>query len=92
MKMLVDLQPINLPHVQAGMSSKSSYPTLCHFKKSEFPFRKTSLWKFLDVKPTHFAARTAASKENNRSTAEELGKGVLYFINTYTQICRYIEL
>ena len=29
--------------------------------------------------------------ENNRSTAKELGKGVLYFINTSAQIYRYIE-
>ena len=82
---------IYLLDVQLGMSSRSSCATLYHFKKSKFPFRKTSRWKFFDIKPTHFGARTAASKENNHFTAEELGKGVLYFINTFTQICRYIE-
>ena len=56
------------------MSSKSSCATLCHFKKSKFSFTKTSRWKFLDLKPTHFAVRIAAPLENNRSTAEDLGE------------------
>ena len=72
--MLVGLQPIYLLDV-LGMSSKSSCATPCHFKKSRFSFRKTSLWKFLDVKLTHFAVRIAASIENYRSTADELCKG-----------------
>ena len=29
--------------------------------------------------------------ENNRSTAKEIGKGVLYFINASAHICRYIK-
>ena len=37
---------------------------------------------FLDVNPTYFAERTAASKENNCSTTDKLDKGVLYLINT----------
>ena len=71
-------------------SSKSSWATLCHFKKSKFSFTKTSHWKFLDRNPTHFAVRIAAPLGNNRSAAEELGDRVLYFVNTSTQICRYI--
>ena len=88
--MLVGLQPIYLLNV-VGMSSKSSSATLCHFKKSKFFFTKTSRWKFLDLKPTHFAVRIAAPLGNNRSTAEELGERVLYFRNTSAQICRYFE-
>ena len=61
--MLVDLKPIYVLNVLLGMSSKSSTSTFCHFKKSKFPFRKTSRWKFLDVKLTQFSARTAASKK-----------------------------
>ena len=80
--MLVGLLPIYLLDV-LGMSSKWSCATLYHFKN--FPFRKTSRWKFLDVKPTHFAV-IAAPKKNNLSTAEELDKDVLYFTNTSTQI------
>ena len=56
------------------MSSKSSCATLCHFKKSKFSFTKTSRWKFLDLKSTHFAVRIAAPLGNNRSTAENLGE------------------
>ena len=56
------------------MSSKSSWATLCHFKKLKFSFTKTSHWKFLDLKPTHFAVRIAAPLGNNRSTAENLGE------------------
>ena len=85
--MLLRLQLIYFLDV-LGMSSKSScakpFPT-------KFPFRKTSRWKFFDVKLTHFAARIAAPMENNRSTAKKLGKGVLYFINTSAQIYRCIE-
>ena len=88
--MLVGLEPIYLLNV-LGMSSKSFCATLRHFKKSKFPFTKTSRWKFLDLKLTHFAVRIAAPLENNRSTAEELGERVLYFKNTSTQICQYIE-
>ena len=88
--MLVGLQPIYLLNV-VGMSSKSSRAILCRFKKSKFFFTKTSRWKFLDLKPTHFAVRIAAPLGNNRSTAEELGERVLYFSNTSTQICRYFE-
>ena len=73
--MLVDLQPIYLPNV-LGMSSKSSGATL---------------WKFLDLKPSHFAVRIAAPLENNRITTKELGERVWYFINKLPQICRYIE-
>ena len=75
------------------MSSTSSCSTPCHFKKPKFPFRKTSLWKFLDVKLARFAVRIAlaATMENNGCTVAELGKGVLYFINTSTQLCRYIK-
>ena len=63
LKMLVGLQPIYLLNV-LGMSSKSSCAaTLCHFKTSKFSFRKTSRWKFLDVKPTHFAVSIAAPKQ-----------------------------
>ena len=74
---------LNVP----GMSPKSSCATLCHFKKSKFSFTKTSRWKFLDLKPTHFAVRIAAPLENNRSKTEELGERVLYFRKTSTQIC-----
>ena len=88
--MLVGLQPIYLLNV-VGLSSQSSSATLCHFKKSKFFFTKTSRWKFLDLKPTHFAVRIAAPLGNNRSTAEELGERVLYFRNTSAQICRYFE-
>ena len=88
--MLVGAQPIYLLNV-LGMSSKSSCATLCHFKKSEFFFTKTSRWKFLDLKRTHFAVRIAAPLGNNRFTEEELGERVLYFRNTSTQVCRYIE-
>ena len=89
LKMLVGLQPIYLLQV-VGMSSKS-IATLCHFKKSNFSVTKTSRWKFLDLKPTHFAVRIVAPLGNNRSTAEELGERMLYIRNTSTQICRYIE-
>ena len=89
--MLVGLQPIYLLNV-LGISSKSSCATLCHFKKSKFSFTKTSRWKFLDLKPTHFAVRIAAPLGNNRSTAEERGERMLNVRNTSTQICRYIEL
>ena len=41
--------------------------------------------------PTHLAVKIAAPLKNNRFTAEELGERVLYFRNTSTQICRYIE-
>ena len=69
-----------------GMSLKSSFATTpCHFKKLEFPFGKTSRWKFLDVELARFAVRIATPIENNRFTAAELGKGVFYFINTSTQ-------
>ena len=88
--MLVGLQLICLLNVP-GISSKSSYTTLCHFKKSKFSFTKTSRWKFLDLKPTHFAVRIAASLRNNRSTAEELGERMLYCRNGSTQICQYFE-
>ena len=88
--MLVGLQPIYLLNV-LDISSKSSCANLCHFKKSKFSFTKTSSWKFFDPKPTHFAVRIAAPLGNNRSAAEELGERVLYFRNTSTQICRYIE-
>ena len=88
--MLVGLQPIYLLNV-VGLSSQSSSATLCHFKKSKFFFTKTSRWKFLDLKPTHFAVRIAAPLGNNCSTAEELGERVLYFRNTSAQICRYFE-
>ena len=91
LKMLVGLQPIYLLNV-LGKSSKSSCATFCHFKKSKFSFTKTSCWKVLDLKPTYFAVRIAAPLGNNYSTAEELGDRVLYFINTSTQICRYITL
>ena len=74
--MLVGLQPIYLLNV-LGMSSKSSCATLCLFKKSKFSFTKSSRWKFLDLKPTHFAVKIAAPLGNNRSTAEELGERVL---------------
>ena len=84
--MLVGLEPIYLLKV-LGMSSKSSCATLRHFKKSKFSFTKTSRWKFLDLKLTHFAVRIAAPLGNNRSTPEELGERVLYFRNTSTQIC-----
>ena len=57
-----------------GMPSKSSCATLYHFKKSKFFFTKTSRWKFLDLKPTHFAVRIAAPLGNNRSTAEDLAE------------------
>ena len=57
--MLLGLQPIYLLNV-VGMSLKSSCATLCHFKKSKFFFTKTSCWKFLDLKPIHFAVRIAA--------------------------------
>ena len=77
---------------RAGHQSRlHSRATLCHSKKSKFSFTKTSRWKFLDLKPTHFAVKIAAPQENNRSTTEELGERVLYFRNTSTQICRYIE-
>ena len=88
--MFLGLQPIYLLD-KLGMSLKSFCATLCHFKKCKFPFRKTSCWKFVNIKLTHFAVRRAAPMENNRSTTEELGKGVLYFMNTSTQICRYIK-
>ena len=88
--MLVGLQLFCLLDV-LGMLSKSFCATLCHFKKSKFPFRKTSRLKFLGLKPNQFAVRTAAVLENNCSTEEELGKGVLYFINTSTQSWRNIE-
>ena len=90
--MLVGLQPTYLLNV-LGMRLKSSCAsaTLCHFKKSKFSFTKTSRWKFLDLKSTHFAVRIAAPSENNRSTTKELSERVLYFRNTSTQICRYIE-
>ena len=88
--MLIGLQPIYLLNV-VGMLSKSSSAILCRFKKFKFSFTKASRWKFLDLKPTHFAVRIAAPLGNNRSTAEELGERVLYFSNTSTQICRYFE-
>ena len=88
--MLVGLQPIYLLIV-LGMSSKSFCATLCHFKKFKFSFTKTSRWKFLDLKPTHFAARIATPLGNNRSIAEKLSERVLYFRNTSTQVYRYIE-
>ena len=97
--MLVGLQSIYLLNV-LDISSKSSCAKnlsfvqkikKSHFKKSKFSFTKTSRWKFLDFKPTHFAVRIAAPLGNNRSAAEELGERVLYFRNTFTQICRYIE-
>ena len=88
-KMMVGLvQSIYLLNV-VGMSSKLFCATLCHVKQSKFPFKKTSCWKFLDVKLTHFAI--AAPIENNCSTVEELGTGVFYFINRSTQIHPYIE-
>ena len=90
LKMLVGLQLIYLLD-ELSMSSKSSGATLCHLKKFKFPFGKTSRWKLFDVKLTQFAVRIAANMENNRVTTEKLGKGVLYFINTSTQICRSIE-
>ena len=90
LKILVGLQPIYLLNV-LGMSSKSSCATLCHFKNSKFSFTKTSRWKFLDLKPTHFAVGIVAPLGNNRSTAEELGERMLYIRNTSTQICRYVE-
>ena len=43
------------------------------------------------VKLAQFAVEMAAPMENNRSTAAELGKGVLYFINTVNQICRFLN-
>ena len=64
--MLVGLQFIYLLNV-LGMLSKSSYATL---------------WKFLDLKPTHFAVRIATPLKNNRITTEELGERVWYVINT----------
>ena len=79
MKMLVGLQPIYfLDDVGLlGMSSKSSCGTPCHFKKPKFSLRKTSRWKFLDVKLARIAVRIAAPMENNRSAAAGLGKEVL---------------
>ena len=77
--MLVGLQLIYLLDV-LSISSKSCCATLYHFKKFRFPFRKTSRWKFLDVKLAQLAVRMAAPMENNRTTTEELGKWVLYFI------------
>ena len=87
--MLVGLQPIYLPNVLGII--KLSSATICHFKKSKFSFTKTSRWKFFELKPTHFAVRIAAPLENNRSITEQLGERVLYFRNTFIQICRYIE-
>ena len=60
-------------------------------KVAMFSFRKTSHWKWINVKLTRFAVRIAAPTENIRFTAAELYKGVLYFINTFAKICRYIE-
>ena len=73
LKMLVSLQPIYLLNL-LGMSSKLFCATFCHFKKSKNSFTKTSLWEFLDLKPTHFAVRIAAPPENDCSTTEELGE------------------
>ena len=89
--MLLGLQPIYLPNVQDKTVIKVVLCNLCHFKKSKFSFTKTSRWKFLDLKPTYVAVRIAATLGNIRSTAEEHGERVLYFINTSTQICRYFE-
>ena len=76
-----------------GTSPKSSCAALAASKNLGFlPVRKTSCWKFLDVKLARFTMRIASPIENNRSTAAELGKRVLYFTNTSTQICRYFEL
>ena len=69
--MFLGLWPIYLLD-ELGMSLKSFCATLCQFKKSKFPFRKTSRWRFVDVMLTHFAVRRAAPRENNRSTTEEL--------------------
>ena len=89
LKMLVSLQLIYLLQVVA-MSSKSSFANSCHLK-SKFVFRKTNRWEFFDVKLARFAARIATPIENNRSTAAELVKGVLYLINTSNQIYRNFE-
>ena len=87
--MLVGLQSIYLLNVLGMSSNRFVQPFTT--SKSLFSFTKTSRWKFLDLKPTHFAVRIAAPLENNRFTAEELGERVLYFKNTSTQICLYVE-
>ena len=46
LKRLIGMQFIYLLDM-LGKSSKSSCATSCHFKKTKFPFTKTSRWKFL---------------------------------------------
>ena len=72
--MLVGLQPTYLPDV-LGMSPKLSCAIPGHFKKFKFLFRKTSRWKFLDVKLARFDVKIAAHTENNPSTAANLVLG-----------------
>ena len=61
----------------------------CHFQKSKFSLRKTSRSRFLAVKLARLAVRILELKENKRSTAAELGNGVLCLINKLVQSCRY---
>ena len=70
------------------LSKSSCCATSCNFKRSKLPFKKTSRWKFFDVRQARFAVKIAALIEKSRSTAAELGNGLLYLINRSTHICR----
>ena len=63
-----------------NMSSIRLVQHFCRFKKSKFLFRKTSRWKFFDIKLARFVERISAPVKNNRSTAAELGKSMCGFL------------
>ena len=52
-------------------------------KRSMFPFRNTSRSKFWADR----GLRTSPPTLNRRPTAAELGRGVLYLMNTFTHAC-----
>ena len=53
-------------------------------RRSMFPFRNTSRSKFLSDR---VGLRTSPPTLNRRSTAAELGRGVLYLMNTSIHAC-----
>ena len=71
------------------LNSVSVESWFCHCRKPTFPLKNTSLSKFLDVKQARLAVRIPELSENKRSTAVELGKGVLYFMKVFTQTSRF---
>ena len=70
---------LSFPSLKQAVGSFLTLSQHIFFSKVFFAVRK------------HFAVRIVAPLGNNRSTAEELGKRMLYIRNTSTQICRYTE-